>query len=104
MPRQDIRSRIAVSVNVRSQRDLEERAVLAMARSLTPIRLICYGTDGWAVRRSRWWVPADRKSTRLNSSHRTISYAVFCLKKKKKKQCSLYSCAQSYTEALSYRS
>src|SRR5207248_7602470 len=26
---------------------------------------------------------ADRKSTRLNSSHRTISYAVFCLKKKK---------------------
>src|SRR5437867_9543780 len=29
----------------------------------------------------------DRKSTRLNSSHRTISYAVFCLKKKKKKKC-----------------
>src|SRR5207248_9672348 len=26
--------------------------------------------------------PVDRKSTRLNSSHRTISYAVFCLKKK----------------------
>src|SRR6266705_4852002 len=31
----------------------------------------------------------DRKSTRLNSSHRTISYAVFCLKKKKTMQ-SLY--------------
>src|SRR5437667_11178862 len=29
---------------------------------------------------------ADRKSTRLNSSHITISYAVFCLKKKKNKQ------------------
>src|SRR2546426_5562096 len=29
---------------------------------------------------------ADRKSTRLNSSHLVISYAVFCLKKKKKKQ------------------
>src|SRR6266511_5408769 len=28
--------------------------------------------------------PADRKSTRLNSSHVKISYAVFCLKKKKK--------------------
>src|SRR5437764_11761152 len=28
----------------------------------------------------------DRKSTRLNSSHRCISYAVFCLKKKKKIQ------------------
>src|SRR5262245_65671920 len=30
----------------------------------------------------------DRKSTRLNSSHLGISYAVFCLKKKKKKQTS----------------
>src|SRR3712207_9017935 len=32
------------------------------------------------------WVvyPKDRKSTRLNSSHANISYAVFCLKKKKK--------------------
>src|SRR5207248_4402797 len=28
-------------------------------------------------------ITEDRKSTRLNSSHRTISYAVFCLKKKK---------------------
>src|SRR5215475_15231565 len=36
------------------------------------------------VKRDRhWWV--DRKSTRLNSSHVKISYAVFCLKKKKKK-------------------
>src|SRR2546427_8566441 len=30
-------------------------------------------------------VHADRKSTRLNSSHSQISYAVFCLKKKKRK-------------------
>src|SRR3712207_8547211 len=29
------------------------------------------------------WEAADRKSTRLNSSHANISYAVFCLKKKK---------------------
>src|SRR5438309_7618933 len=29
---------------------------------------------------------SDRKSTRLNSSHSSISYAVFCLKKKKKKR------------------
>src|SRR5689334_24618710 len=29
--------------------------------------------------------PGDRKSTRLNSSHSSISYAVFCLKKKNKK-------------------
>src|SRR5688572_31398526 len=30
--------------------------------------------------------PRDRKSTRLNSSHSQISYAVFCLKKKKKQK------------------
>src|SRR5207253_9381381 len=43
------------------------------------------------VRSARWVInvgeggaPADRKSTRLNSSHVAISYAVFCLKKKKK--------------------
>src|SRR5207248_10602753 len=38
----------------------------------------------WDVGPRRWSL--DRKSTRLNSSHRTISYAVFCLKKKKKKK------------------
>src|SRR4051812_49886004 len=32
----------------------------------------------------------DRKSTRLNSSHMSISYAVFCLKKKKKKTSGRY--------------
>src|SRR2546427_5985046 len=31
-----------------------------------------------------WACAGDRKSTRLNSSHSQISYAVFCLKKKKK--------------------
>src|SRR5438874_9109455 len=37
-------------------------------------------------------VPAgDRKSTRLNSSHVEISYAVFCLKKKKKKKAYMYA-------------
>src|SRR2546427_8826725 len=38
---------------------------------------------GWAPQRSLK-VRGDRKSTRLNSSHSQISYAVFCLKKKKK--------------------
>src|SRR5256885_5879199 len=36
-------------------------------------------------RNSSVWLDPDRKSTRLNSSHLVISYAVFCLKKKKKK-------------------
>src|SRR5262245_64773604 len=35
--------------------------------------------------RPRPWVTGDRKSTRLNSSHLGSSYAVFCLKKKKKR-------------------
>src|SRR2546430_9456950 len=34
------------------------------------------------------WETIDRKSTRLNSSHSQISYAVFCLKKKKKQKSS----------------
>src|SRR5437879_11037309 len=35
---------------------------------------------------NNWMEKPDRKSTRLNSSHRCISYAVFCLKKKNKKK------------------
>src|SRR2546430_11808880 len=44
-------------------------------------RLLGAGARFLSTRRAR-----DRKSTRLNSSHSQISYAVFCLKKKKKKQ------------------
>src|SRR5256885_268122 len=39
--------------------------------------------EGGGVARLRVESPRDRKSTRLNSSHLVISYAVFCLKKKK---------------------
>src|SRR5688500_19368132 len=39
----------------------------------------------------------DRKSTRLNSSHLVISYAVFCLKKKKKKYIREYKDIKEYT-------
>src|SRR5205809_6146354 len=39
----------------------------------------------------------DRKSTRLNSSHGYISYAVFCLKKKKKKKHTLYKNTKTVT-------
>src|SRR5205814_8504818 len=38
------------------------------------------------VAQHRFELPGDRKSTRLNSSHLGISYAVFCLKKKKKSE------------------
>src|SRR3712207_8565821 len=42
---------------------------------------------GWIVAERRHGTPeVDRKSTRLNSSHANISYAVFCLKKKNEHQ------------------
>src|SRR5690242_12692660 len=43
------------------------------------------GDSGLAWAEGTLWV-GDRKSTRLNSSHMSISYAVFCLKKKKKQK------------------
>src|SRR5207244_11936743 len=43
--------------------------------------VIVRGHEQGAVRPGAF--PSDRKSTRLNSSHQIISYAVFCLKKKK---------------------
>src|SRR5437773_5134154 len=42
-----------------------------------------YNLDNGTGRIRGIWMQRDRKSTRLNSSHITISYAVFCLKKKK---------------------
>src|SRR2546422_5740910 len=45
---------------------------------------------GGRVRGRRRLLGIDRKSTRLNSSHGYISYAVFCLKKKKKKNKTQY--------------
>src|SRR5690606_41329600 len=54
-------------------------------RSGDDARGAAHGVDGLTLRFSGWApLGADRKSTRLNSSHVKISYAVFCLKKKKK--------------------
>src|SRR5207253_11383134 len=60
-------------LQVDGQRGLHQRDLSAAMRLSCGLRLLA-----GAVR--------DRKSTRLNSSHVAISYAVFCLKKKKKKQ------------------
>src|SRR2546421_2668750 len=45
----------------------------------------------------------DRKSTRLNSSHDQISYAVFCLKKKKKKNDTHDSCSMEKNRKRHYK-
>src|SRR5438094_1421127 len=53
-------------------------AMAPTMRALSVIR-----TTSLGFTRASWTLTSpDRKSTRLNSSHRTISYAVFCLKKK----------------------
>src|SRR2546429_1668763 len=50
------------------------------------VLFFCYWRQSQAVPLSSDGSSKDRKSTRLNSSHGYISYAVFCLKKKKKKK------------------
>src|SRR5438034_1560588 len=73
----------------RSLDDHDRNAVLEEAELLQPLGLLeRRGRQAMErlERRARVGVEAeDRKSTRLNSSHTVISYAVFCLKKKKKK-------------------
>src|SRR5690348_17684898 len=67
-------------------------AIQGGARDSGLLRRYAPRNDGTASELCRYrrvihWIirVADRKSTRLNSSHPSISYAVFCLKKKKKK-------------------
>src|SRR5437764_10552745 len=54
-------------------------------------RVILGASAKVAHRRAHRGAAGDRKSTRLNSSHRCISYAVFCLKKKKRKKSTRHS-------------
>src|SRR2546430_9087571 len=51
-----------------------------------PVRLLHDPAPVWAGHHALPPGRRDRKSTRLNSSHSQISYAVFCLKKKKKRE------------------
>src|SRR5947199_5926004 len=55
---------------------------------------------GTLARRAEGRGRRDRKSTRLNSSHLGISYAVFCLKKKKQKQIKKKLYKRTYTSQL----
>src|SRR5438552_13934491 len=56
---------------------------MPLERSSSEARRACSAVNDTRSRTSTGAV-RDRKSTRLNSSHQIISYAVFCLKKKKK--------------------
>src|SRR5688572_31104507 len=66
------------------ERDLARRARCAVAVRRDRDRVLASGVDGKGQNVEAVRVLGDRKSTRLNSSHSQISYAVFCLKKKKK--------------------
>src|SRR3712207_7054519 len=59
------------------ERDVPDRCSLARAWIRSDRR------ERRSESNARWGPGGDRKSTRLNSSHANISYAVFCLKKKK---------------------
>src|SRR2546429_7064163 len=69
----------------RAQRGLEDRVLVEPRRAHRRHVFV-----GAAIRMTRDGVE-DRKSTRLNSSHGYISYAVFCLKKKKQDNRSTHS-------------
>src|SRR5947209_12801880 len=61
--------------------ELAEEAILALEPGPNAFRLVAVNAGGEeSARLALSYVTADRKSTRLNSSHANISYAVFCLK------------------------
>src|SRR5258707_11773821 len=85
-------------------KDKEETPISSQLVAINPAGIAAL-VDGtyWRIApgdlaRAKKWIPGtvitvtpseDRKSTRLNSSHANISYAVFCLKKKKKDDSSI---------------
>src|SRR5690606_41673008 len=75
LPREVVAVRLAVVENVPLSVDLDDAAVVVAAVEHRLVRGL--------VRVDVHVRVADRKSTRLNSSHVKISYAVFCLKKKR---------------------
>src|SRR2546427_7856632 len=67
-------------IGLRSVDDQEKRLLHSLGVEVYDMRAI----DELGMREVMRRALEDRKSTRLNSSHSQISYAVFCLKKKKK--------------------
>src|SRR5205807_10015287 len=76
----------AIAANDASQRAIARRDAIDCASAACIVVTPKSGSSGssscTAARRAGKSDAADRKSTRLNSSHLVISYAVFCLKKK----------------------
>src|SRR5690348_17575388 len=91
-------NRIAFCTDDRDPEDIAENGHIngmvreAVGAGIAPEDAVVLATLNPATWHRLWHLGAiapgyqDRKSTRLNSSHPSISYAVFCLKKKKKKK------------------
>src|SRR2546422_3557775 len=67
-------------------RSVQIMIVQALEAAKDELNLLSFDEPEDYLRLDDYKVWTDRKSTRLNSSHGYISYAVFCLKKKKKKK------------------
>src|SRR5438552_13687710 len=78
-------NRMCMCASSEPQGELHASRRLNSRRSSSIASTSCTNTDATDNHHSQR-SSKDRKSTRLNSSHQIISYAVFCLKKKKKKQ------------------
>src|SRR5688572_31597581 len=76
-------------------RSARQRIAATRAAHGRPVDLSVREPDRPAVR-------GDRKSTRLNSSHSQISYAVFCLKKKKIADAITHAVVRDYTLKISF--
>src|SRR3989454_8096722 len=73
-----------VNLNFTDRSGGEHEGWLLLGLRGAPVILLCHGYNSNRSELVSLGILLDRKSTRLNSSHLVISYAVFCLKKKKK--------------------
>src|SRR5437868_12666500 len=69
-----------IGMHMRTGRGLDKAVDLIKTLQLKAVQIFTGNPSAW--RSAPVDAQADRKSTRLNSSHVSISYAVFCLKKK----------------------
>src|SRR5438034_8005972 len=77
----NLKSRFTDFLTSDGEKPWRDRDSEFLARAVSRKELQAKWEDGWSSLRD---TARDRKSKRLNSSHTVISYAVFCLKKKKK--------------------
>src|SRR2546430_10699381 len=86
------------SSDLRSVSRWRKRFTLRSPFNTTEVAMACSQVESFASPRNA--PNRDRKSTRLNSSHSQISYAVFCLKKKKNQEPHTILCTRADTPTI----